>query len=46
MLDHDKSDMVEAMEERHQLAGVEEDETVEFNDRNLILLNKGLAAGP
>jgi hypothetical protein len=44
MLDHDDA-MVEALEERRQLAGVEEDETVEFSDRNAILLQKG-ATGP
>ena len=40
MLEHDSA-MVEAMEERRQLEAVEEDETVEFNDRNAILLKKG-----
>jgi hypothetical protein len=40
MLDHDDA-MVEALEEQRQQAGVEEDETVEFNDRNAILLQKG-----
>jgi hypothetical protein len=44
MLDHDDA-IVEALEERRQLAGVEEDETVEFNDHNAILLQKG-ATGP
>jgi hypothetical protein len=44
MLDHDDA-MVEALEERRQLAGVEEEETVEFNDRTAILLQKG-ATGP
>jgi hypothetical protein len=44
MLDHDDA-MVEALEERRQLAGVEEDKTVEFNDSNAILLQKG-ATGP
>jgi hypothetical protein len=40
MLDHDDA-MVEALEEQRQLAGVEEDETAEYNDRNPILLQKG-----
>ncbi len=47
MLDNDSSAMVEAMEERHHLAGVEEDETAEFNDLIVILLlQKGGATGP
>jgi hypothetical protein len=36
MLDHDDA-MVEALEEQCQQAGVEDDETVEFNDHNAIL---------
>lgn len=44
LLEHDTA-MEEAMAERRELAGVEEEETVEFNDRNAILLQKG-AAGP
>jgi hypothetical protein len=40
VLDNDNA-MVEAMEERHELAGVEEDKTVEFNDHNSLLLQKG-----
>jgi hypothetical protein len=44
MLDHDDA-MVEALEKQRQQAGVEEDETVEFNDCNAILLQKG-ATGP
>ena len=44
MLEHDTA-MVEAMEERRELEAVEEDDTVEFNDRNAILLQKG-TTGP
>jgi hypothetical protein len=44
VLDHDDA-MVEALEERRQQAGVEEEETVEFSDRNAILLQKGVT-GP
>jgi hypothetical protein len=40
MLDHDDA-MVAALEERRDLAAVEEEETVEFSDRNAILLQKG-----
>ena len=44
LLDHDDA-MTAALEERREIAAVEEEETVEFTDRNAILLQKG-ATGP
>jgi hypothetical protein len=44
MLDHDDA-MIKALEERQEIAAVEEEETVEFSDCNGILLQKG-ATGP
>ncbi len=44
MLDHDDA-MIAALEERRDIAAVEEEETVEFSDRtNAILLQKGATA--
>jgi hypothetical protein len=40
LVDHD-STMLEAMEEQHKLAWVEDDGTVEFKDQNAIILQKG-----
>ena len=43
VLDHDDA-MVEALEERREISAVEEKKTVEFSDRNAILLQKGATA--
>jgi hypothetical protein len=40
VLDHDDA-MIAALAERRDIAAVEEEETVEFSDRNAILLQKG-----